>query len=68
MGASRIVKAGEILPQALIPTHEKLALKADASRVETSTARAAKPRIWGERRIIHPFLELIQEYAMIRAF
>jgi hypothetical protein len=30
-GASWIVKAGEVLPQALIPAHEKRALKADAS-------------------------------------
>jgi len=31
-GASWIVKAGEVLPQALIPDHEKLALKAEAGR------------------------------------
>jgi hypothetical protein len=34
-GASWIVKAGEVLPQALIPDHEKLALKAEASSVQT---------------------------------
>jgi hypothetical protein len=43
-GASSIVKAGEVLPQALIPDHEKRALKADASCIEASTSTAANPR------------------------
>jgi hypothetical protein len=43
-GASWIVKAGEVLPQALIPDHEKLALNANAGYVEVSTNTAANPR------------------------
>jgi hypothetical protein len=43
-GASSIVKAGEVLPQALIPDHEKRALKADASCIEASNSTAANAR------------------------
>jgi hypothetical protein len=43
-GASWIVKAGEALPQGLIPGHMKRALKADASCIEVSTSTAANPR------------------------
>jgi hypothetical protein len=42
--ASRIVKAGEVLPQAPIPDHEKCPLKADASCIETSKSKAANPK------------------------
>jgi hypothetical protein len=41
---SRIVKAGEVLPQAPIPDHEKRSLKADASGIEVSPSTAAKLR------------------------
>jgi hypothetical protein len=43
-GASSIVKAGEVLPQALIPDHEKCALKGDTSCIEASTSTAANPK------------------------
>jgi hypothetical protein len=41
------VKAGEVLPQALIPDHEKLALKAEAvgDQVALGSARAALPSL-----------------------
>jgi hypothetical protein len=50
-GASWIVKAGEVLPQALIPDHEKLALKAEAACIEVSRSTAAKPK--GLRKLAH---------------
>jgi len=34
LGASWIEKAGDTLPQGLIPSHEKFTLKADASCIE----------------------------------
>jgi hypothetical protein len=50
-GASWIVKAGEVLPQALIPDHEKLALKAEAACIEVSRSTAANPKVLGNWRI-----------------
>jgi hypothetical protein len=51
-GASWIVKAGEVLPQALIPDHEKLALKAEAACIEVSrSTAAANPKALGNWRI-----------------
>jgi hypothetical protein len=44
LGASWIVKAGEILSQALIPDHDKLALKAIALCIEVSPRKPANPR------------------------
>ncbi|WP_244532315.1 hypothetical protein [Methylocapsa palsarum] len=54
-GAPCIVKAGEILPHALIPDHEKRASKAKASVFEAITKAAAnqKRRVGG--RILDPF-------------
>jgi hypothetical protein len=49
-GASWIVKAGEVLPQALIPDHEKRALKPDASCIEVNTSTAANPSL---RQLVH---------------
>jgi len=37
-----IVKAGEVLPQALIANHERRALKADASGIEVSPSTVAE--------------------------
>jgi hypothetical protein len=54
-GASWIVKAGEVLPQALIPDHEKLALKAEAACIEVSRSTAANPKALGNWRIFDPF-------------
>jgi hypothetical protein len=51
-------EGGEVLPQALIPDHEKLALKADAARIEASISMAANPRAWGNLRIFDPFPSL----------
>jgi hypothetical protein len=46
-GVSWIVKAGEVLPQALIPAHEKLALKAEAACIEVNRNTAANPKALG---------------------
>jgi hypothetical protein len=54
-GASWIAKAGEVLPQALIPDHEKLALKAEAACIEVSRSTAANPKALGNWRIFDPF-------------
>jgi hypothetical protein len=44
LGASWIVKAGDTLPQGLIPAHEKFALNADASCIEATINTAALPK------------------------
>src|ERR1700730_18517921 len=54
-GASWIAKAVEVLAQALIPDHEKLALKAEAACIEVSRSTAANPKALGNWRIFDPF-------------
>jgi hypothetical protein len=56
LGASWIVKAGDTLPQGLIPSHEKFTLKADASCIEARKNTAALPKSRVDWRIFDPFL------------
>jgi hypothetical protein len=50
------VKAGDTLPQGLIPSHEKFTLKADASCIEARKNTAALPKSRVDWRIFDPFL------------